>query len=393
MFINIISLGSAQSSMSWNTYLSTVTGNSNTASGVAITDSVACDTYKYYGFQIPSPCYDLNLALTTLNGVNNGVSNAVAEFSVGTYPNNQPNGLTSAGYGESIEWTSYNWGDQDLTISAFDPNFEGGYNCGPNKDQLCTLIIGVYAYCVDPALTNPVSFTFTPTLTRAKKIFGTPQTSQTFTSQVSGGDVNTYEFCVLNNQDVTSQLQSYYASCNCQSKYVDLEMWISKYNSEATINDLVWRVGHGSADKTLHLNTADSDTRTGSYYLYVSGYCDNQCSSGSCTCYPCNNLVNTQYAVNVDYTSSMQSSNLLPDCGNAKTCHDQCDNTFVLSDGAKAGIAIGVIVFSMLVGALAYIIYQKKIRKRKWVPDTTDEEVELTFAHRRDQESLPSRSL
>ena len=47
----------------------------------------------------------------------------------------------------------------------------------------------------------------------------------------------------------------------------------------------------------------------------------------------------------------------------------------------------------MAVGVLAYILYQKKIRKQKWVPDTADEEVELTFAHRKDQESLPSRSL
>ena len=299
MFINIISLGAAQSPMTWSTYLNNVPGSSIIADGVAISGSVGCNSYTYYGFQIPSPCYDLNLLLSTVGGTSNGVT----EFSIGTYPNNRPNGLESTGNGKSIEWTTYNWGDQNLTISAFDPNFEGGYNCGPNKDQLCTLIIGVYGFCVSG---TSLSFTLTPTLKKAKKIFGTPQTSQTFTSQVSGGDVNTYEFCVLNNQDVTSQLQSYYASCNCQSKYVDLEMWISKYNSEATINDLVWRVGHGSADKTLHLNTADSDTRTGSYYLYVSGYCDNQCSSGSCTCYPCNNLVNTQYAFNVDYTSSMQ---------------------------------------------------------------------------------------
>lgn len=376
--------------MTWNSYLSNVaSSNSNLQSGVSVQDTVNCNgAYKYYKIQIPSPCYDLNLFLTTPGGSSVGVS----ELSIGTYPNDAPNGLNANGWGKSIEWTSYNWGDNNLTISAFDPNFEGGNNCGPNKDQLCTLIVGVWGYCSDPKASS-LNFVLTPTLTRAKKIFGTPQKAQTFSSQVSGGSVNAYEFCVLDNEDVTSQLQSYYASCQCQSKYVDLEMWISKYNSEATINDLVWRINHGSADKRIALNAADIDTRTGTYYLYVSGYCDSTCSSGSCSCYPCNNLVNTQYAVTVDYTKSISNSNLLPDCGNSGTCRDQCDNEFVLSDGAKAGIAIAVIVFSMGMGALAYYIYQRKIRKRKWVEDTADEEVELTFGQRNTDREVASRSL
>ena len=365
--------------MSWSTYLSALGGTGNIASGETKTYSTACDTYTYYGFQVPDPCYDLNLFLTTSGG---GVNNGVAELSIGTYPNNSPNGIKSTGYGKSIEWTSYNWGDQNLTISAFDPNFEGGYNCGPNKDQLCTVIIGVYAYC-NPGYAGPLTYDLTPTLQRAKRIFGTPQKSQTFSSLVSGSDVNTYGFCVINNKDVTAQIQSYYSSCQCQSKYADLEMWISKYNTEATINDLVWRVGHGTADKTLYLNVADTNTRNGTYYLFVSGYCDSTCSKGSCTCHPCDNLLNTQYAVNVDYSSSISYANLLPSCGNSGTCKDQCEaEPYELSDGAKAGIAIGVIVFSMSIGALAYIAYQKHIRKRKWVPDTSHEEVELTYGQR-----------
>jgi len=362
--------------MPWSTYLSALGGTGNIANGEKKTYTTPCNTYTYYGFQVPDPCYDLNLVLATPSGTANGV----AELSVGTYPNNSPDGIKSTGYGTSIEWTSYNWGDQNLTINAFDPNFEGGYNCGPNKDQLCTVIIGVYTYCVN---SGSLTYELTPTLKRAKKIFGTPQKSQTFSSSVSGGNVKNYGFCVLNNNDVTAQLQSYYSSCQCQSKYADLEMWISKYNTAATINDLVWRVGHGTADKNLHLNVADTNTRTGTYYLFVSGYCDNKCSSGDCTCHPCDNLLKTQYAVTVDYSSSISSANLLPSCDNKGTCKDQCENTaYVLSDGAKAGIAIGVIVFSMMIGALAYVAYQKHIRKRKWVPDTSHEEVELTIGQR-----------
>jgi len=364
--------------MSWSTYLNALAMTGNIPNGQTKSYNVACNAYIYYGFEVPSPCYDLNLSLKTTTVT----YDAVTELSVGTYPNSSPDGLLV--YGTSIEWTSYNWGDNELTISAFDPNFDGGYNCGPNKDELCTIIVGVFAYCTPSYLltgATTVDFDLTPTLTRAKKIFGTPQTSQTFSSQVSGGDVNTYQFCVLDNQDVTVQLQSYYSSCQCQSKYADLEMWISKYNSEASINDLVWRVGHGTADKSLYLDTFDTDTRTGSYYLYVSGYCNSQCSSGSCSCNPCDNLIETEYAVNVDYTSSIELTNLLPSCGNKGTCDNQCDNSFELSEGAKAGIAIAVIVFSMLMGALGYIAYMKYIRKQKYMPNNSHEEVELTFQH------------
>jgi len=172
--------------MSWNTYLSTVTGNSITTNGVEIADSVACDSYKYYGFQIPSPCYDLNLLLSTVGGAVNGIT----ELSVGTYPNNAPNGLKAMGYGKSIEWTSYDWGDQNLTISAFDPNLKSGHNCGLNKDQLCTLIIGVYAYCADASIPT-LSFTLTPTLKRTYK---------SSSSQVG-------DFCVLNKTYSSPSLQ------------------------------------------------------------------------------------------------------------------------------------------------------------------------------------------
>jgi len=371
--------GTAQTSeMSWNAYTNALGGTGYIDNGEKKSYTVTCNQYRYYGFKVPSPCYDLNIFLHTTSNEGNPAAN-VAELSIGTYPNNYPDGIR--GTGNSSEWTSYNWGDNNLTISAFDPNFEGGYNCGPDKDQLCVIIIGVYAYCTNTSIDNVISYELTPTLIRAKKIFGTPQTSQTFSSQVSGGDVNTYQFCVLNNEDVTVQLQSYYSSCQCQNKYADLEMWISKYNSEATINDLAWRVGHGTADKTLYLETSDKDTRTGSYYLYVSGYCNSQCSSDSCTCNPCDNLGETEYAVNVDYSNSIKLGNLLPSCGNKGTCSNQCDNKFELSEGAKAGIAIGVIVFSMIIGALGYIAYMKYVRKHKYIPDTSHEEVELTFQH------------
>ena len=109
-----------------------------------------------------------------------------------------------------------------VNISAFDPSFDGGTNCGPNKKDVCRLYIGVYAYCVIP-LNAHMSFKLQATLTpTVDQVLAVPQVNQRFSSAYS---VNNYQFCVnKNTASVRALLNSWTSGCDCPTSYADLEM-------------------------------------------------------------------------------------------------------------------------------------------------------------------------
>jgi hypothetical protein len=311
------------------------------------------------------PCYDLNIYLTT--AYQSDIK--VAELSIGKYPNTVPTF-------DNLEWTSYNWGDQNLTINAFDPNFDGGYVCGADGKSLCEMYVGVYGYCVDD-YDNPIDFEITASLIRNHKIFNVPQRNQ----YVAPMTHNFYEFCVASEADATAQLLTFTDACSCPYNYSDLEMVISKTNRQATSQDLVWRVEHTDVGyKEIDLMVSDIDTRPGTYYLNVYGYC-NQATScvDACTCAPCTNLASSPYALLVNYSDPKQETYpahrdayLGSSCisgGSSDVCSSTCTSDASSSSSSDdkhssetVAIIVVLVVFffiAIVAGSIYYLVHVK----------------------------------
>jgi hypothetical protein len=74
------------------------------------TDTIACNAYTYFEIDVPDPCYNLEIVTQSLGDTDN----TVAELAVGKYPNTVPTF-------DNLQWTSYKWGLNNLTIGAWDP--------------------------------------------------------------------------------------------------------------------------------------------------------------------------------------------------------------------------------------------------------------------------------
>jgi hypothetical protein len=107
----------------------------------------------------------------------------------------------------------------------------------------------------------------------------------------------------------------------------------------------------------------------------VYGWCtlDSECTD-NCTCAPCSNIANSEYLLHVTNTTSVNATkselDYLDSCPSATldeisaTCASSiaCTDTYsngdtkskTLSAGEKAGIAIGVFVFCVIIGFIVY---------------------------------------
>jgi len=333
-------------------------------SGLTYPGYVACNKIQYYSIPVPSPCYDLNIFVTTTSDA----EVSAAELAVGKYPVVRP---TFA----NLEWTSYDWAVQNLTISAWDPNFDGGYICGPNGDSLCYIYIGVVGYCgINDS--SPFEYDITATLTRSRRIYGKPQINQ----KISAHGTNFYEFCVDHEADITAQLLAWNSACDCPNTYSDLNMVISKTSFDANANNLVWHIDTSDVGyKQIQLLDTDSDTRPGTYYVNVIGDCSDTCTD-SCTCAPCANLENSEYALLVNETSATVSNSqvlleenynsnratyLGSSCGESSTvCSSTCTITESTSSSSstKSISTTAIVLLAVLLGGggiiiLAVILY------------------------------------
>jgi hypothetical protein len=202
-------------------------------------------------FLASNPCQGFNFYIG-----NSSVSTSVPEFAIAKWPNLRPTL-------DNIAWTSYDWEYQNITIDIWDPDFEGGYSCGPNLNEECQYVVGVFGYCA--VSQEPLNYTMRIT----------PLSPVTFTSeidtqqQVSAGGMRQYGFCVDTERDVTAELLSWTNACDCPTTYANLDMVISKTDRNANAKDLVWRVD--KENSSISLLTSDVDTRPGSCkILYLS---------------------------------------------------------------------------------------------------------------------------
>jgi hypothetical protein len=161
-----------------------------------------------------------------------------------------------------ILWTGYNNEEQNFTISAWDPNFDGGYVCGPNKNDVCTYYIGVTAYCPRKTV---VPFTFIVNAKPAHAIFNVPQVHK----KISEGQVNHYKFCMREKTVTSAELMTWESAFQCPNSYANLQMVISNTNADATINDIVWRIDNASVENTIFLFANETGVRLGSCTFFL----------------------------------------------------------------------------------------------------------------------------
>ena len=157
---------------------------------------------------VPSACSSLNIWV----GDSSNSATTVPELAISQWPNLRPTF-------DNMAWIAYEWMENNVTISTFDPNFFGGKRCGKHKNETCMAIIGVLGYCVYPNGTEPFQFTLKATISPAHKmIYGEPKVY----NSVSANGTRSYEFCIPEDStsisgatDTAVELIQHSSSCNC----------------------------------------------------------------------------------------------------------------------------------------------------------------------------------
>eukprot|EP01041_Mallomonas_annulata_P008714 gene8714-18014_t len=266
--------------------------------GVAVTGSMKCDERVYFKIAVPDPCY--NLEVLTYNHTGDSCCQST-DLYVGKWPSVKPSS-------DKMGWSNFFWGDKNLTISAFDPGFQGGYHCGSDGKSLCEYYIGFHAWC-EPSAT-PKNFTLTYTLQvslkRAHAIFGEPQLNQLISAP---GSSNQYQFCISEPSNVMAVLQSYQDRCPSSSGYSWLEMVISPTAVKPNINQMVWRMRRNQASRnSIALTTDLPSFGTGHHFVSVIGSCDvtaTTCTTNNCSCGACSTLSSNPYSLSVDWQRNL----------------------------------------------------------------------------------------
>jgi len=208
-----------------------------------------------------------------------------------------------------------------------------------------------------------------------QNILNTPLTNQTIVAKAT----NSYGFCVPEETNVTAEFLRWRSSCNCPTKYANLQMIISLSNPSAAGSDLTWSIDRDEEFSSIDILTTDPATRAGTYYLNVDGYCtEDAACTDLCTCAPCGNLPDTRYelyvtnntALNVTYNQVKYQATCEDSTSSASTiCTEECFNaqgssTQKLTPGDISGIVIGGIVF-LIICVLA-AVYGSRYAYRKW---------------------------
>lgn len=196
---------------------------------------------------MPDPCLTVNIVIG-----NSSISTNIPELAVGKWPNLRPTF-------DDMQWTSYEWESQNMTISALDPNHVGGMDCGKYNNETCYYIIGVLGYCAGNQ-SFPVDYTMVATLTKNVATYGNVQMNQA----IEANGVRRFQFCVSDETDVSVNVMQWDSSCDCPSAYTYYDMSVSRTNPIAQRSDLSWKVEHGTdSDNVLILSSDDDDTRPG----------------------------------------------------------------------------------------------------------------------------------
>lgn len=343
--------------------------------------TVNCFDYVYYTIDVPDTCTSLNIWLG-----GGSKETGIGELAIGKYPNLRPTF-------DNLQWTSYELGDQNVTIEAWDPNFDGGKECGPFNNETCQYVIGVLGYCLTSDVTS-VDFRMIATLTPVDSVYGVLQTDLT----ISPYEDKRFEFCISQEMDVAAQLLSWTSSCDCPNSYSNLEMMVSRTNPEVSREDLAWRISHHEDEEAVYLLQEDPDTRPGYYYLNVNGWCtkEENCEN-QCTCAPCENLQNSKFGLfvtdNLDFDHDSDVSQYLGACGSEGSSDygcggDTCSQATALStdkngddrlnDDEIAGVVIGIVLAVLLIILAVYVAYRYHAGQVKYSDPNADNQSEDT---------------
>ena len=255
---------------------------------------------------VPDPCYNLDIITYGHSG---DPAFQSTDVYIGRWPAVKPSD-------KHLVWSNFFWGNKNITLSAYDPAFRGGYSCGPEQNSLCVYYISFVPFCDSghTAADFVLTYTVKATLHRAHAIFGTPQTNQLITT--SGGSKQ-YQFCVSESSNVVAQLQSFQDTCSATSNpYTWLDMVISPDATAPTMNQLVWRMRHGQTPRNyIPLFTNLPNFRTGAFYVSVIGSCDSgatTCAMDDCSCGSCKTLKNNSFNLLVDWADLTSSPTAIP---------------------------------------------------------------------------------
>lgn len=311
--------------------------------------SISCTgSTQYFRVEVPDPCNNMNILL----GNSGNLALYSTDIYIGKAPLVQPNPYT-------LGWANFFWGNKNLTISAWDPAFKGGYNCGLNGESLCIYYIGIVPYCL---ASGSMQYNLTVSLTRAHAIFGIPQTNQLVAASALR---NSYNFCVSNSADVLATLTSFQNTCPVSS-YRWLDMIISPTYTTPTLNSLGWHMGR--TQNSISLKTTLPNFRTGQYYVSVIGSCNTSltataCPANTCSCGACATLTGQPYTLAVDWASSVTPvPTVAPTRPTAvpssapSSVRIQPASLTQLSDGAIAGIVIAAFIVVIATGSLTGLV-------------------------------------
>ncbi|RDD41364.1 hypothetical protein TrispH2_007555 [Trichoplax sp. H2] len=258
--------------------------------------TTSCNQYKYFKIKVSNPCVNVRILVYALGGEPN------------LYVSKDPDQYPTV---QSLAWSSYNWGTENITILASDPNFSTGM-----------LYIGVHAYCG-----QDVATLFTPATYQVSVQFNTPSTSeylplnQLYSSILQANKYMYYKFCIPDDcTNVNVKLQNCINATTCPNTYAWPEMLISNLVRTPTLQDRTWKLAEVSR-RNIALNHQQPNVRAGHYYVGIYGWCTpNKFCSDKSTCGPCDNYNNgIQFNLQVLTTKIPQNQckpNNIPSCTN-----------------------------------------------------------------------------
>ncbi|XP_022081188.1 uncharacterized protein LOC110974122 [Acanthaster planci] len=241
---------------------------------------VPCGGFRYFSVEVTDPCKDLRVMVTKIEGE--------PDVYIGRGNNMFPTDNTLA-------WSSYEWGSENLTVSSWDPEFEVG-----------TFYIGVHAYCGIDVHTGNTS-------SKVKVLAESLATSHMHPEITAGSPIrdgrvdaqgyNYYRFCLPHKcANVEVKLENCLSGADCPDSYGYPELLVSRSIVRPSINDHSWKLATVTR-RSVYLRHDDPDVKPGHYFVGVYGWCtpDENCPDKS-TCGPCEYVANMAYSVSIIMT-------------------------------------------------------------------------------------------
>lgn len=240
-----------------------------------------CNTYEYFSIDTSAfPCQDVIISVKHDQGQ--------PDLYVGKDPVRYPTL-------DHLTWTSYEWGDELLTISHWDPEYEPGI-----------LYIGVLAYCGEDVHTGDEDAIFNITVNLDTSshsgahyeldILDSPQLNR----ELGANAYHYYHFCLpFDCADVTVDLVNCIDPNECPNAYAWPELLVSRSLPQPTIKDHSWKLAQIDR-RHVFLSHTDPDVKAGHYFVGVYGWCtpEEECPDKS-SCGPCDYARSSLYNLTV----------------------------------------------------------------------------------------------